>query len=166
MDYFDTISKRYSCRKFMDKKIPKEVLNKVLEAGILAPTACNYQPERIIVVEDEKNLNSLKDATRYTFNAKTLLVICHDKNVSWHRGNDNKDHGEIDSAIVATQMVLAATALGLGTCFVCSMKVPMVKEILDLPDNYEVDIILPIGYPKEEGFHNTRKELKDIVCYK
>ena len=166
MEYFTVIEKRFSCRKFQDKKIPKEVLNKVLEAGILAPTACNYQPERIIVVENNDTLLKLKDATRYTFDAKTLLVICHDNKVSWHRGNDNMDHGAIDAAIVATQMALAATSLGLGTCFVCSMRANMVKDILELPLSYEVDIILPIGYPLEVGSHNTRKKLEEIVSYK
>ena len=63
-------------------------------------------------------------------------------------------------------MVLAATALGLGTCYVCSFKEALVKNALEIDDDYEVDIILPIGYPSEVRPHNTRKELKDIVCYK
>lgn len=166
MKYFDAIEKRFSCRSFTEEKISRELLNKVLEAGILAPTACNYQPERIIVVEDPILLEKLKEGTRYTFNAKTLLVIAHDKNISWHRGNDGVDHGPIDSAIVATQMALAATSLGLGTCFVCSMREAVVRNILELPDNFNVDIILPIGYPSEVLLHNTRKNMDEIVTFK
>ena len=166
MDYFDCIEKRFSCRNFKDDKIPRDILNKVLEAGILAPTACNYQPERILVVEDIDTIEKLKEGTRYTFNAKTLLIISHDKNVSWHRGNDGLDHGSIDSAIVATQITLSLTALGLASCFVCSMREGVVKEILGLPDNYQVDIILPIGYPSEVKSHNSRKKLEEIVTFK
>ena len=166
MDYFNTIENRFSCRCFKDERIPRDLLNKVLEAGILAPTACNYQPERIMVLEDKDLIEKLKDGTRYTFNAKTLLIISHDKNISWHRGNDGVDHGAIDSAIVATHMTLALTALGLGSCFVCSMREALVREILGLPENYQVDIILPIGYPSEVKPHNSRKDLEEIVTFK
>ena len=162
MELFETMEKRFSCRKFKDKKITEEELNKVLEAGRLAPTACNYQPERIIVVENPLVLEKLKSATKYTFDAKTLLVICHDSGISWHR-KDNVDHGIVDSSIVATHMVLAATALNLGTCFVCSMNPVLIKEILGLSDTYVVDILLPIGYKDEEKAHNTRKELSELV---
>ena len=166
MEYFDCIEKRFSCRNFKDDKIDRELLNKVLEAGRLSPTACNFQPERIFVCESKEVLDKLAEATRYTFGAKTILVICHKKSESWHRGNDGADHGKVDSTIVATQMVLAATALGLGTCYVCSFKEALVKNALEIDDDYEVDIILPIGYPSEVRHHNTRKELKEIVCYK
>lgn len=162
MDLFDAMEKRFSCRKFKNQKISEEELNKILEAGRLAPTACNYQPQRIIVVEEPTILEKLKSATKYTFDAKTIIVICHDKNVSWHR-KDNTDHGIVDASIVATHMVLAATALNLGTCFVCSMNPVAIKEILGLSDSYVVDILLPIGYKDEEKAHNTRKELNELV---
>lgn len=165
MDYFNVIEKRFSCRKFKEEAISKELLDKVLNAGLLAPTACNYQPERIFVISSSEALNKLKEATRYTFNAKTVLCICHNKDESWHRGNDGLDHGKVDSTIVATQMVLALTALDLGSCYVCSFKEALVKEILGLGDNYEVDILLPIGYKDEEKPHNSRKKLEDIVSY-
>ena len=162
MDLFDVMEKRFSCRKFKDKKITEEELNKVLEAGRLSPTACNYQPQRIMVVENPLVLEKLKEATKYTFNAKTILVIAHDSSVSWHR-KDNVDHGIVDASIVATHMVLAATSLNLGTCFVCSMNPVLIKEILGLSDSYIVDILLPIGYKDEEKAHNTRKELSELV---
>ena len=91
-----------------------------------------------------------------------MIVICHDSSVSWHR-KDNVDHGIVDASIVATHMVLAATSLNLGTCFVCSMNPVLIKEILGLSDSYVVDILLPIGYKDEEKAHNTRKELNELV---
>ena len=159
------IENRFSCRKFKNEKIKEEELLKILNAGILAPTACNYQPERIIVVENKEILEKLKEATKYTFDAKTILVICHDTNVSWKR-KDNADFGIVDSSIVATQMVLAAEALNIGSCFVCSMNPLKVKEILGLNDSYVVDILLPIGYKDEVKKHNTRKDINELVIRK
>lgn len=166
MDYFDVINKRFSCRSFLPKKITKEELNKVLNSGILAPTAVNFQPERIIVVENEEILLKMKEATRFTFDAKTIIVVCYDKNASWHRRNDGKDHGDIDGTIVATQMMLAATAINLGSCFVCSFKDDILRKILEIPDNYGITCMLPIGYPMEIKPHGDRKKLEEFVCYK
>lgn len=166
MEYFEVIEKRFSCRSFTDEKIKKEELDKLLLAAKLSPTACNFQPQRIVVIEDSNVLEKLKLATKYTFSAKTILAICHDTNVSWHRGIDGLDYGLVDASIVATEISLAATSLGLGTCFVCAMNPSAAKEVLELPDNYQVDILLPVGYPKEIRAHNTRKELEEIVIYK
>lgn len=164
--YFDTINERFSCRNFTDKKISDEEVKNILNAARLAPTAVNYQPEHIYVVEDPILLDKLKTATRFTFDAKTIFVVCYDKNVSWHRGNDGKDHGDIDCAIIATHMMLAVTAMGLGSCYVCSMKENIVKEILDIPSNYVVSCLLPVGYPKEIKPHGSRRSLDEIVIYK
>ena len=166
MTYFDVINDRFSCRNFLSKKISTTELNQILNAGLLAPTACNFQPQKIYVVENETLLNRLNEATRFTFDAKTILVVCYDVNESWHRRSDNKDHGEIDATICATQMMLAATALGLGSCYVCSFKKDILRGILGIPSNYEISCLLPIGYPKEVKPRNTRKELEDIVIYK
>lgn len=166
MDYNDVINERFSCRSFLPKKITKEELNQILNTGILAPTAVNFQPERIIVVENEELLEKMKEATRFTFDAKTIIVVCYDKSVSWHRRSDGKDHGDIDSAIVATNMMLEATNLKLGSCFVCSFKDAILRNILEIPDNYGITCMLPIGYPKEIKPHGERKGLEDIVSYK
>ena len=166
MEYFDVINKRYSCREFLDKKISRDELNKVLEAGVIAPTAVNYQPERIIVIDDSELLSRLATATKYTFGAKTILCIVHDTNESWHRYRDNRDFGTFDSAICVTHMALAATDLGLGTCIVCSMDEAKVKEILNLDERFIVDALLPIGYPKNPGKHAKRKNIDEIVDYR
>lgn len=162
MEIKEALEKRFSCRKFKDEKITEDELYQILEAARLAPTACNYQPQKIYVVENPNLLEQLKEATKYTFNAKTILVICHDSEVSWHR-KDNVDFGSVDSAIAATQMTLMATSLNIGSCFVCSMNPVKIKEILGLKDSYVVDILLPIGYKDEDKMHNTRKDLDSLV---
>lgn len=165
-NYFDIINERFSCRSFQADKISTEELEKILEAARLAPTACNFQPQRIIVVENQALLEKLNEATRFTFNAKTVLVVCYDKTESWHRRSDNKDHGEIDATIAATQMMLAATALGIGSCYVCSFKNDILRSLLGIPNEWEISCLLPLGYPKDILPHNTRKEIEDIVIYK
>ncbi len=166
MEFFDVISKRYSCREYLDDKIKKEELDKILEAGNLAPTAVNYQPIKIIVIESNECLSKLKEATKYTFNSKTILCVAHDKRESWHRYKDQRDFGTVDSAIVTTHMVLEATNLGIGSCIVCSMNEDMVKEILGLDENFIVDSLITLGYPKDKGHHNSRKNIDEIVEYR
>ena len=121
---------------------------------------------KIIVIESESVLEELSHATKYTFNAKTILCVAHNVNESWHRYKDKRDFGTFDSAIVTTQIVLAATNLGIGTCIVCSMDEDKVREILGLSSEYIIDSLIPMGYPKNEGCHNKRKNLDEIVEYR
>lgn len=164
--YFEVIEERFSCRSFTADKIKTEEIRKILEAANLAPTAVNYQPQRIYVVENPKLLERLTEASRFIFEAKTVFVICYDTTRSWHRHSDGKDHGDIDATIVATHMMLAATAMGLGSCYVCSFKKNVLKDILGIPQEYEISCLLPVGYPKDILPHNTRCEIEDFVIYK
>lgn len=164
--YFDVIEERFSCRSFTAEKISTEEIQVILKAANLAPTACNLQPQIIYVVENPALLERLEEATRFTFNAKTIFIVCHNEDESWHRRADEKDHGIIDASIVATQMMLAATAIGIGSCFVCAFKDDKVREIIDIPSNYKINCLLPMGYPKDILPHNERKEIEDFVIYK
>ncbi len=164
--YFDVIEQRYSCRSFTADKITTEELEALLKAASLAPTAVNAQPQKIYVVENPTLLEKMKEATKYLFDAKTVIVVCHNPKESWHRKYDNKDHGEIDSTIVATHILLAATAMNLGSCYVCSFKEDILKFILDIPQEYVVNCIIPIGYPKNIGVHGPRKEFDETIIMK
>ena len=162
----DVINERFSCRSFTAERISTDELNYILNAGRLAPTAKNKQPEQIVVVENEGLLEKLKEATPCTFDAKTVLVICYDTQKCWIRSVDAKPHGDIDDTIIATHMMLAATAIGVGSTFVCAFDKDKLKQVLDLPNEVEPTCILPLGYPKEVKPHNTRLDLEDIVIYK
>ena len=164
--YFEVINERFSCREFTLERIKTDEVEAILEAARLAPTACNFQPQRIFVVENEALLEKLKEATKFTFNAKTLFVVCYDDTQSYKRRNDNKEHGDIDATIVATHMMLACDAIGLGSCFVASFKEDILKAILSIPANYHVTCLLPVGYPKEIKDHNERNDVGDFVFYK
>lgn len=166
MEFLEVINSRYSCRKFTNEKIKETELKVLLEAARIAPSAVNFFPTKIMIIENEELLEKLKSATKYTFNAKTVLCILHDKRISWHRRNDNKDHGIIDSTICATHIMLACTSIGLGSTYVCAFKEELLREILEIGDEYEVNCLLPIGYPAETKNITKRKELDEIVIRK
>ena len=169
MDFLDLAKERYSVRKFSDKKVEKEKLDKILEAGILAPTAVNFQPQRILVLDSEENLAKLKECTQYHFNAPLALLVCYDKTVSWKRKHDNKDEGEIDASIVTTHMMLEIANLGLGSTWVGYFDPAAVVKAFKLPENIIPIAILPTGYPSEASvpspMHSKRYEKDQIVYY-
>lgn len=91
MDFLNLIENRYSCRNFLKKEIEKEKINKILDCGRIAPTACNMQPQRILVLNKKDSLEKLSSAANI-YNAPLALVICGDKNNVWIRPFDKKIH--------------------------------------------------------------------------
>ncbi len=169
MDFLDLAKERYSVRKFTDKKVEKEKLDKILEAGRVAPTAVNFQPQRVLVIDDTKALEKLKSATPYHFNAPLAVLVCYDTSASWKRSYDNMDHGSVDASIVSTFMSLKIHSLGLGTTIVAHFDPKIISEVFELPEYLVPVILLPIGYPSDEStphpFHSAILDEKDTVFY-
>lgn len=169
MDFLELVTNRYSVRKFENTDIEKAKLAKILEAGRVAPTACNRQPQRILVLQSKENLEKLKKCTPFHFDAPIALLICVDIDKSWKRNYDNKDHGAIDASIVTTQMMLQAWELGIGSTWVCSFDPEAIKREFHLPQTYEPVNILPMGYPTEDAkpskSHQTREKLENTVFF-
>ena len=150
-DFLDLAKARYSVRKFSEKKVPKDIIEKILKAGMLAPTACNNQPQRIIVVESDEGLAKIKESTHCHFGASLVFVISYNKDESWKRSFDGKDSGDIDASIVTTHMMLEAANLGIGSCWVMHYRPEVLKEKFNLPDNLESTALLVMGYPAEDA---------------
>lgn len=169
MEFLELAQKRYSCRKFLDKEVEKEKIEKVLEAGRLAPTACNFQPQRILVITEKEKIEALKECTRFTFDAPVILAVCYDKEESWKRKYDEADEGIVDASIVSTHMMLQITELGLGSTWVASFDPEKAREILKIPENLEFVNLLPFGYPAEDAepsaMHEKRKSMEEIVSW-
>jgi nitroreductase len=169
MDFLELAKDRYSVRKFCDKKVEKEKLDLILEVGRVAPTAVNYQPQRILVLDTEDALSKLKTCTTYHFHAPLALLICYDNTVSWKRSYDGKDMGEVDVSIVATHMMLEVTNLGLGSTWVGHFDPQKIKEVFELPENIIPVAILPIGHPDETSvshpLHDKRFDIGVTVFY-
>lgn len=170
MDFLELVKERYSVRKFSDKKVEKDKVNLILEAGRVAPTAVNYQPQRILVIDNEEGLAKLKACTPYHFHAPLVLLICYDSTVSWKRSYDNEDMGVVDASIVTTQMMLQVVELGLGSTWVGHFNPDIIKEAFELPEYLVPVALLPIGYPRADSlphpvFHNKRYDIEDTVFY-
>ena len=169
MDFIQLIKERYSARKFSDKKVEQEKLDLILDAARFAPTACNLQPQRLLILNETESLEKLKNCTPFHFNAPLAILVCYDEASSWKRKYDNSDEGAVDASIVTTHMMLEIANLGLGSTWVGSFNPEKVKENFELPENYIPVAILPIGYPSEDcepsPAHEARFEKEKTIFY-
>ncbi|MEW9095904.1 MAG: nitroreductase family protein [Clostridiaceae bacterium] len=169
MNFIELAKERYSLRYFDVKKVEQEKLDLILQAGQLAPTAVNYQPQRILIIESDEALAKLKDCTIFHFDAPMALLVCADKDEAWKRSYDGKIHTDIDASIVATHMMLEATELGLGTTWVGHFDPVAVRKAFNIPSNIEPVCILPLGYPSNDAKphpnHTKRKDISQTVSY-
>ncbi len=169
MDFIKLAKQRYSCRKYSNKEVEDDKLQQILEAGRIAPSAVNKQPWIFVVVKNANVEKLRKCYHRDWFDtAPVYIIVCANHEQSWKR-SDKKDHADIDASIAADHITLAATSLGLATCWVCNFEREMVMRTLNLSENYEPVVILPLGYPDDkvnENRHDTkRKALNEIVFY-
>ena len=158
MDVFEAIKTRRSIRKYRSESIPDEKLGLILEAARLAPSAANRQPWRFIIVQNADRKKALAEvANNQTFlkDAAAIVAAVGDPEVStrWH---------EKDTMIALEHMVLAATALGYGTCWIGAFDEDAVKSLLKIPTKMKVVALLPIGVPGETPIPRPRKELSEI----
>ena len=168
MEFEDIIRKRTSVRKFSTKKLEQKVLNKILEAGRLAPTAKNNQPIKIYVVNSNEGIEKIDKVSRCRYGAQTILIICGNKEEAYHKGDYTT--AEMDCCIVATHMMLEATNIGVDNIWVESFDGNILVEEFQIPDEYTPFILMPLGYKTEDcpinPLHDKRKVIEDIVEYK
>lgn len=167
MEFLTLANKRYSCRNYQAAQVENDLLMKVLEAGRVAPSAVNFQPWHFIVIREALNREKVCSCYKREWlrTAPVIIVICGDHSASWKRG-DGKDHCDIDIAITVDHMTLQAAELGLGTCWVCNFDANKLSGLMNLPDNLEPVVILPLGYPAENQDtirHTQRKSIEAIV---
>ncbi len=167
MEFSELIKSRFSVREFADRKVEREVIEKILKASQTAPTACNRQPQRIFVIESKEGLAKFRKCTRSHFYAPLAILVCFDRDECWKREYDGKSSGDIDASIVCTHMMLEASDLGVGSTWVMHYIPEAVKAEFELPDNLESVALLVMGYPKEgvtpSPLHYETKPLADIV---
>lgn len=167
MSFVDLVERRYSVRKFSELEVEKDKIIQILEAARLAPSAVNFQPVHFIVVTDER----LKDKISTTYprdwfkEAPVVIIALGDREASWKR-KDGKDHLDVDVAIAVDHLILAASELGLGTCWVCAFDAQKLQQILDLPNHLEPIALIPLGYPQAgQNTLKKRKALEEIVSW-
>ena len=167
MDFKDVLNRRYSCRAFVAQAVEKEKLNRILEAGRMAPTAVNKQPVHIWAVSNPETLEAIKGVTRSNYGAPLLLVVGCRPADAWVRRYDGKNGAEVDAAIVATYLMLAAENEGLATLWVGSFDPASLRDILPGAEGYELVAMINVGYPapdsKPSAMHGSRKPMDELV---
>ncbi len=167
MDFKTLSEARYSLRRYSDAPVEPAKLELVLKAAQSAPTAHNFQPQRIFVLESREALEKVDACTASHFHPPVMLVVAYDPLVSWKREYDGKDHGEIDAAIAATQMMLQAADLGLGTTYIGMFQPDKLLESFPEMAGTVPIALLSLGYPAENAhpsqLHHNRKPLPEFV---
>jgi nitroreductase len=171
MDYYKLVMTRESIRDYdPDRPVKKEVLEKILDAGRMAPSACNYQPWQFLVIESPAMLEKVRACyhRQWYKDAPQILVVLGLKDKAWVRGFDGYNSIETDLAIVMTHLILAAENEGVGTCWIEAYDPAILASALDLQEGQVVFGITPLGYPRsgfvKKGIKN-RKTLEEIVRY-
>lgn len=166
MDFIDLVNERYSVRKYSQKAIEKEKIETILNSARKAPSAVNFQPYKIYLVESEEKLAKVKSCYHRTWiqDVPVVMVVVGLHDMAWKRGIDGKDHTDVDAAIMIDHLMLQAAELGLGTCWVCNFDINKLKEVLELSSSHEPIAIIPVGYPdNKEVPVKKRKGLDELI---
>jgi nitroreductase len=166
MSIIDLINKRYSVRAYKSDPIEEEKLLYVLDAARLAPTANNRQPFQIIMIHTKgKEQELLSIYPREWFvQAPMIICVCGLPEIAWLR-RDGRQYLDVDIAIVMDHMVLAASDIGLGTCFIAAFDAVNARKVLSIPDDVEPILFTPLGYPADTPRIKVRKNLDELVRY-
>ncbi len=159
------MEQRYSCRKFTDKQITDEQLDAILDAGRIAPSACNKQPWRFIVLQGKDELAKVDECSKCRYGAQTVILVCFDKTVSAKNPDVTPDYGWIDCGLALMQMALVAESEGIASCIVGAYEPSKAREVFNLPDNIVTYQFLMLGHSNAEPsrMHYDRHTKDEIV---
>jgi len=166
MDLYEAIRSRYSVRSYLNKLVEQEKLDRILDAARLAPSGSNRQPWKFVVVRDAETRKKLVPAcSNQEFVGQAPVVIAAvglmpDRIMSCGVPGD-----PVDVAIALEHVALAATAEGLGTCWIGSFHQDQIRTLLGIPANAKVIEVMTLGYPADHPRPKTRKSMKELVCY-
>ena len=162
MSLIDFVLTRRSIRRYETKDIPENVLQQILEAGRQAPSAANRQPIRFVVVKDHDILKNLCDTliTRFVKFAPAAIVGCADVK-SLLTGK----WAVVDTTIAMQNMVIAASTLGIGSCWIGACKEEKVRELLRIPDKWKVVALVTLGYPAEQPQPRKKKSFEEMFSF-
>jgi nitroreductase len=166
MNCLEVIQKRYSVRAYTSDPVEEDKLHQVLEAGRLAPTACNLQPFRVLVIPTaghQAELSRIYPKPWFS-DAPLVLAVCVQSSLGWVR-RDGKNYSEVDATIAMDHMILAAASLGLGTCWIAAFHPEATIEVLQLSEDLVPLAFTPLGYPADRPRDKKRKPLEELVLY-
>lgn len=166
MNFLELTQKRFSARSYKSDPVEQEKINYLLECARHAPSAVNFQPWHFLIIKSEEQRKKVQACypRDWFADAPVYIVVCVDKSQAWIRRTDDKSHADIDAAIAAEHICLAAASIGLGSCWVCNFDPNLFRNHFELTETSYPVAILPIGYIQEqpENF-SKRKELEEIT---
>ena len=170
MEFVELAKKRFSVRKFSDKPVEEEKLQKMLEAGMIAPTAKNNQPCRIYVLQSKEALKKIDELTHCRYGAKTVLLFTYDTGEEWKNPLEEDIHSGVeDVSIVATHIMLEATELGVGSCWCNYFPNAKLEQMFQISTNEKSVLIMPIGYAASDctpaAGHTSYKKSDEVVRF-
>lgn len=170
MNFSELAKNRYSVRKFEDRTVEPDTMRKILETANVAPTGCNYQPQRIYVIESPEALEKLNKLSKCIFGAHTVLLFTLNTDEDWKNRLESGVHSGVqDVSIVATHVMLQAWELGVGSCWVNYFAPTELEKAFNLPENEKAILLMPMGYPAEDSqpmkLHEECKPLAETVRY-
>ena len=168
-DFKVLATERYSVRKFDTRQVEQEKVDMLLVVARLAPTAHNYQPQRLLVLNTEDSLNKLKDCTNGHFNAPLAIIVCYDNFLNAEGGFGDADMGVVDASIVGSHIMFTVADIGLGTTWIAHFDPAKVRKAYNLPDAIIPVAIFPIGYPHPDCVpapgHTKRFDVSEFTIY-
>jgi nitroreductase len=166
MGFSDLVAERYSVRAYKTDPVPEQVLQQVLRDACLAPTAANRQAFQLIVIQTagrEDDLRRIYDRDWFV-QAPLVVCACGLPAENWSR-RDGRNYNDVDVAIVMDHLILSATDLDLGTCWIGAFDPDAARDVLGLPDDVEPVAFTPIGYPADEPRPKKRRLVSELVRY-
>lgn len=165
MDFLTLAKDRYSVRKFADKPVEDDKLTKILEAGILAPTAKNVQPVKLWVMKSDDALEKVKSCTpfKWTENVPVVIAVGGTTEGAFVRPSDGRNFEDVDACIVATHIMLAVHELGLGSTWVGYFDAPKLAQLFPEMAGYDLVALFPVGYPDDDSQPSDRHALRKSV---
>lgn len=174
MEFLELVNKRQSDRKYAPKPVAREHILKCLEAARLAPSACNSQPWKFIVVDDRAKLSEMSEAAiglgmnKFTVQVPVLVAVVQENmNLSAKAGSivKSKDYSMMDLGIAVEHFCLQAAELGLGTCIMGWFDEKKVKKLLGVPRSRRVQLLIALGHPDAPTREKIRKPLEAIASW-
>ncbi len=166
--FMDLARARYAVRNYAQTPVEQAKIDSILAAGQLAPTAKNVQPQHIYVLQSAEAIAKINELTRCAYHAPVVFLVCYNTDLVWNK--DGANSGDMDCSIVGTHMMMEATELGLGTCWVKWFDPEQVAAAFELPANHKPSFLMPCGYPSDDAqpnaHHYNRKPLTETVTYK
>lgn len=165
MEFAEVIRSRYSVRSYRAVEVPEDVLERVLEAFALAPTAANRQALGLVVVHTAGREDDLRRIYRADWFAKEppiVAAVCAVLDRCWMR-KDGKCYADVDAAIAMDHLILAAANEGLGTCWIGAFDAEAAREVFGLPEGVEPIALTPLGYPADSPKDKVRKPVSALV---